>query len=439
MRKRAVMGFAPLIIALGFGSGICAHTATAQDRPLSGDLPVVYRAGGMNAPEWAFFQGRSRAAFDGAGNLHVLDTSAGRVVVLDSEGRLAHIIGRPGEGPGEFNRPMNLVVWRDGRFAVFNLGHAAYQLFTPDGEFERLVRMSTGQGPMAMFGAMREAVKPDPLGNALIAAGVSSAMNRMGNLFGEILGDTQESGQVAVDERGLERLGLDGDVVSATPILQGWRVPREEVADDLSVEDLTDPSTMMGLFDDEVFFEPGFHWDVLPDGTIAYSDASAYAIKLADLNGQVTDVLTRPVSPEAVTEGIREDMIAHALRRLEEQPDDPRLAAASAQAEAIMPGMMEAMREATENREFLDEIPVVRGVHATWDGGLWIQRRGEDPWDDDGPIDVFNANREYVGTLPPSAPQMPAAFGPNGLVLYWETDELDVPTIVVKRLSVEVR
>ncbi|MXX73588.1 MAG: hypothetical protein F4Y73_17255 [Gemmatimonadetes bacterium] len=439
MRIRTSMGFGRLTIALGAGLAVWAHAAAAQDRELSGDFPEVYRTGGMNAPEWAFFEGPSRAGFDGAGNLHILDTSAGRVVVLDSEGGLARIIGRQGEGPGEFNRPMDLAVWRDGRFAVFNLGHTAYQLFTPDGEFERLVRVSAGQGPGAMFGAMRLGIKPDPLGNALIAQGAPAVMNRMGSLFGEMLGDTQDSGDAGVDDRGLERLGLDGDVVSSTPVLQGWRVPQEEVADDLSVEDLTNPSAMIGMLSNEPFFEPGFHWDVLPDGTIAHSDSSAFAIKLADADGQVTDVLTRSISPEAVTEGIREGMIAHALRELEEQSEDPQFAEASAMAAAIMPGMMAAMREATENRGFLDEVPVVREVRATWDGSLWIQRRGEDPWDDDGPIDVFDANREYVGTFAAAAPGMPAAFGPDGMVLYWETDELDVPTIVVKRLPDEIR
>ena len=43
------------------------------------------------------------------------------------------------------------------------------------------------------------------------------------------------------------------------------------------------------------------------------------------------------------------------------------------------------------------------------------------------------------GPFAASAPGMPAAFGPDGLVLYWETDDLDVPTIVVKRLPAGVR
>ena len=38
----------------------------------------------------------------------------------------------------------------------------------------------------------------------------------------------------------------------------------------------------------------------------------------------------------------------------------------------------------SRNGSNLYEIPVVRGVRATWDGGLWVQRRGDEPWDDEG-------------------------------------------------------
>ena len=164
--------------------------------------------------------------------------------------------------------------------------------------------------------------------------------------------------------------------------------------------------------------------------------SSAYAVKLAEPEGPVMDVVRRPIAPEAVTPRIREGTVADAVRAFDEQSNDPRIEEAGGAAAA---GMFEAMREAIEDRDFLDEVPVVRGVRATWDGGLWIQRRAQDPWDDDGPIDVFDADREYVGTFAAATPGMPAAFGPDGLVLYWETDELDVPTIVVKRLPVEVR
>lgn len=435
---RNVVALAYLTIAMGYGSGVYADSASAQDRPLSADFPEVFRAGGMHAPEWAFFESSERAGFDAAGNLYVLDTSAGQVVVLNSKGQLARTIGRQGEGPGEFNRPVGFAVWRDGHFAVLDLGLTAYQIFTAAGELERVVRIGTGQGPAAMF-SVRTTTKPDPRSKTLIAQGVSSAMNRMGSLFREMMGGGEESVEHGVDDRGLERLGLDGEVVSTTSVLQGWQVPREEPGGGLSPGDPMDFSAIAGMIGEQAFFEPGFHWDVLPDGTIAFSDSTAYAVKLAEPEGPVIDVLRRPISPEPVTPRIREGTVADALRELEEQSNDPRLQEAPGPAAAMLPGMVETMREATRNRDFFDEVPVVRGVRATWDGGLWIQRRAEDPWDDDGPIDVFDADREYVGTFAAAAPRMPAAFGPDGLVLYWELDELDVPIIVVKRLPVEVR
>lgn len=61
----------------------------------------------------------------------------------------------------------------------------------------------------------------------------------------------------------------------------------------------------------------------------------------------------------------------------------------------------------------------------------------EDPWDDEGPIDVVVAGREYVGTLSAGEPGMPEAFGPDGLVVHLERDELDVPTLLVSRVVVE--
>ena len=432
-----------LLIAAGAGMAGAGYETAAQDRPLAGDFAEVYRVGGMNAPEWAFFEGSSDVAFDAAGNLYVLDDEAGHVVVVNPQGGLVRTTGRKGEGPGEFKMMMDLVVWRDGRFAVSDVGHAAYQVFSADGEFERFVKMSAAEGPMAMLSGARTGIKADPLGNALIAQGAPSAMGRMAGMFAEALGGDAEVEDTGVDERGLERLGLDGDVASPTPILQGWRVPREENTQDLSPEDMLDPSAMMGMFGNIRYFEPGFHWDLLPDGTIAWSDSSAYAIKLARPGGEVIDVLTRPISPGALTRRIREATIADAIgemeREFEDQSADPELAQAREMMAAMMPDMMETMREEAENREFYEEIPVVRGVRATWDGGLWIQRGGEEPWDEEGPIDVFGADREYVGTFAAGAPEMPAAFGPDGLVVYWEFDEMDVPTVVVKRLPGEGR
>jgi len=147
-------------------SGVIAWAATAghaaaQDRPLPADFEEVYRAGGLGAPEWALFTDPGRMGFDAAGNLYVLDGGAYRITVIGSGGDLVRIVGRQGEGPGEFRSASDIVVWRDGRCAVVDIGHLAYQLFGPDGEIERFVRMSSAAGALGM-GAARERSGPTP-------------------------------------------------------------------------------------------------------------------------------------------------------------------------------------------------------------------------------------------------------------------------------------
>ena len=414
------------------GPATCSLLATmvaaptlAQDRPLSVDLTEVYRVGGVNAQDWAYFQPHLRMSFDGAGNLAVADALDDRVVVVGPDGELVRMIGRKGEGPGEFQDIRTLAVWRDGRVAVPDMEHSAIQVFSPDGELEKFVRLVGDDRPISVA-LGHEEIRADPLGDRLIAQGVDDVLVEMANFASWLTGHEEDEAPPRADDRALETLDLSGDVIVQEQILQGWRAPRAEPR--FTAETPEDwPKVVQSIRDR--YYEPGLHWEVLPDGTIAYSDSSAYAIKLASPDGSVIDVLRRPFSPGAVSGRIRQATIAFHLQRHEEW-----LANNPSSTGPLPPQDPEAARQRIRDRGFHDQIPVVRGIRATWDGGLWIQRRGEDPWDDEGPIDVFNADREYVGTLPPGDPAMPIAFGPDGLVVHLERDEFDVPTIVVSRI-----
>lgn len=392
---------------------LLATPAIAQDHPLTVDMTEVYRVGGVNAQEWAFFGPALQMRFDGTGNLLVLDTVNNRIVVIGPDGQLVRVVGREGNGPGEFQLSIVIAVWRDGRFAVPDMGHSAIQVFNPDGELERFVRLAGENTPLAGTLGFRERVRADPLGDGIIAQGVGGLLAQMANLANRRMGRPENESAAGVDDRGLETLDLSGDVMKSRPILQGWRAPR-----------------VVAMTEDR-YYEPEFHWDVLPSGTIAYSDSSAYAIKLVSPDGSMIDVLRRPLSPQEVSDRIRQATIALRLQRLGER--------APTSTGPLPPPDPEERRQRIRDRGFYHEVPVVRGIAATWNGGLWIQRRGEDPWDDEGPIDVFNADRKYLGTLVAGHPALPAAFGPDGLVVHLERDELDVPTLVVSRLWVEAR
>ncbi len=408
---------------------LLATSAVAQDRPLTADLTEIYRVGGVNAQEWAFFQPWLEVSFDGVGNLLVLDVLNKRVVVIGPDGQLVRVVGREGEGPGEFQHVKALAVWRDGRFAVPDTERSAIQVFTPDGDLERFVRLAGDDIPLS-FALSHDKIRADPLGNRLIARGVDRVLIEMMNRMNRRMGHEEDETPPRADDRALETLDFSGEVIVQEPILQGWRPLRPEPLSSTALEDWP---MVVGSMEDR-YFEPGFHWDVLPDGTIAYSDSSAYAIKLARPDGSLLDVLRRPLSPEAVSQRIRRRTIASHLQSLEE-----RLARGPSSAGPLPPRDPDESRQRIRDRTFYHEVPVVREIAVTWDGGLWIQRRGEDPWDDDGPIDVFNADREYLGTLAVGQPAMPATFGPDGLVAHMERDELDVPTLVVSRLWVEAR
>ncbi|MXY31941.1 MAG: hypothetical protein F4043_13515 [Gammaproteobacteria bacterium] len=414
-------------VALPIVATLLAVPAVAQDRSLTLESTEIYRAGGADAQEeWAFFGPGLQLRFDEAGILVVLDALNKRVVVIGPDGQLVRVIGREGEGPGEFRSAMAFAVWRDGRFAVPDLGHSAIQVFSPEGELERFVRMNDEDRPgsSALF---HSEIRADQRGERIIARGVGGVLVAMANRMNRRMGYQEDETSSGVDDRALETLDFSGDVVVSRPILQGWRAPRLETG--LSPADEADWGQVVASMEDR-YFEPGFHWDVLPDGTLAYSDSTAYAIRLASPDGSVTDVLRRPLSPEPVSARIRRATIAYHLERLEERLERP-----PSTGLPFMAPDPEGRRRRIRERGFYHEIPVVRGLKATWDGGLWIQRRGEDPWDDDGSIDVFSPDREYLGTLPAGDPGMPAAFGPDGLVVHLERDELDVPTLVVSRLT----
>ena len=87
---------------------------------------------------------------------------------------------------------------------------------------------------------------------------------------------------------------------------------------------------------------------------------------------------------------------------------------------------------------FYPELPVIDGLSATWQGRIWVKRRGDELLAD-GPIDVVTGDGDYVGTYAAGATRMPDAFGPDGLAAFIELDELEVATVVVRRLPAEVR
>lgn len=414
---------------------LSAISATAQevidlptdDSSLAADFEEVFRVGSFDGPEWQQFAAILEVAFDGAGNLYLLDLHAYRVVVVDPAGELARFIGRHGAGPGEFSFPDQLTAMADGRAVVGDIaGHRSFQVFGRDGTLDRNVRVGDDllnvRGRIYPDGGRRDAV--------VVSGGLTI-----------IEGMRAPGAEDPPGNRPIARLALDGDAVVRETITYAWAPPSAGIitfrvnGHEITTGDQTPPPRT---------FDPGLFVGPLPGGGIAFSDSTAYAIKLTGPDGAVSRILRRPFFPQPVTDRILE---AEIERQVEEyvameasmsaQPQrvvDGRTgeAVAGLPRDMILEGLKRTRRAYLEALPAADEIPVVVDLRTTWEGEIWVRRRGRDLLSD-GPIDVVTADGRYLGSYP-SDTAMPTAFGPGRLLAFVERDEVGLNRVVVKRV-----
>ena len=399
----------------------------AQDRALPPALEDVFRVGSMAGADWETFGEIGGVAFDAQGHLYIFDRQSSRVVVTDAAGKLVREVGQAGEGPGELRMPVSFTVLRDGSIVIADMGHRAYQLFGPDGAFQRMVSFG-GDGGMIRLGDM----SPDPRGGAVFMGGgnVMMSMSREG-----------PGGPPALPtDRPIEHVSLAGATADAEVLVNGWQPPKPEGPAPVVrgsgmnfVAAVAGPRT----------FEPGLFMGPLPDGGLAYSDSSAYAVKVVSSAGALQRVIRRPFTPRPVTAAMQE---AEKERRLDEmeagQGPQVRVMVAGPGGGQARPvsqdAIKEMMRGQIDQMQFYPELPVLLNLETGWSGKIWAVRRGQRPTEA-GPIDVLTPAGQYVGTFATGSMKLPAAFGPDGLVAFIERDEFDVPAVVVKRLPAVLR
>jgi len=367
----------------------------AEDRFLEAGFEELYRVGSLQGDDWDTFGRVADVDFDGAGNLYVLDTQAARFMVVDLEGNPVRRFGRLGEGPGEFGGDaapaLTFAVLVDGRIAVFDAGRRHFVVFGPDGKFERQIRLG-GTTWLLLPG--------------LQAGGASGSVVLTGEVrhFRSSPGPDEDSAEPSL--RYVLGYTLAGEEVSADTLAAAWKPPGDPDA-----------------------FAPPLSAGVLPGGGVAFIDSSAYAVKVTGLGGGVSRILTRPFPAAPVTDGMRAAHIERELEDLERMGES---------GDPTKQAMAQFMRRRIEATEFHHELPVLRGIRTSREGTIWVQRRGDEPGSN-GPIDLITPDGRYLGSYASGAAALPDAFGPDGLVALIEKDDLDVPTVVVKRLPPEVR
>lgn len=388
-----------------------------EDRWLEVDFEDVYRVGSLAGAEWEQFGDVHTVAFDGAGRLHVFDSQAARIVVVDVGGGLIHEFGQEGEGPGDFRSAVAMAVLADGRVVVGDTGHRAYSLFDANGGFRRMVRMS---------GDLRTAI----VGRLFGQPGQDALVSQASFGFGGTAISVSDNASLPPDTtRPIERIDLAGEEIAKTTVAEAWLPP---LADSLSTGMVFNGVGMK--LPRPLAFTAGLHWGVLPDGSVAFSDSTTYAVKIAAAGAGVLRVYTRPFPPEPITDRfIRADQ-ERRIRDLDATPDEDLRGTTIGGVSVEGPATVRRRRlRRIEKLAYGSEVPVIRDLGTTWDGRIWVLRRGEQPTSN-GPIDVISPDGGYMGSYPAGSTRIPDAFGPDGLVAFTERDELGVETVVVKRV-----
>jgi hypothetical protein len=385
------------------------------DRELEVAVERLASVGGMDAPDWASFGAIGGLAFDDAGNLYLHDSQADRITVVDRDGRLLRTVGSPGQGPGEISNAMGFSVAGDGRVAVFDFAHRGWVVYDSAGVFVRNVAVDV-QG----LGIPGRDHLAHPSGDVVAA------------ITGRVrFGPAADEADTVPPHRPIARFPLSGDG-EARVVYRAWELPPPPPS-------ATSNQSIGGLtvrMAPERAFVPPLNVGMLPDGLLAVADSFGYRVKLVDLDGSVRGVLERGIEPVPVTPAIQD---AERARRLDELAagGGPRFMISSSDGGARGPDA-EEMRRFGEARVagmlFAEAVPVIEDLAVDREGRIWVQRSSGTPGEP-GPTDLITADGRYLGTLPPDGVRIPGAFGPDGLIARIETDEFDVPTVVIERLE----
>jgi len=108
-------------------------------------LEEIYTAGGGDSAEESFAE---IVALDVGkdGTAYVLDMKDNRVKVFDVRGKFLRAFGKKGQGPGELNQPVGLIITPENEILVEDVLNQRLALFTLDGKFVRHISTAKALG-----------------------------------------------------------------------------------------------------------------------------------------------------------------------------------------------------------------------------------------------------------------------------------------------------
>lgn len=358
-------------------AGIEVVVNDSTDRTLGWTFERVFDLGSAERPATAFHRLPDQAAvFDTSGRLYVLDAGNHRVVAFDSTGRHLTTFGERGRGPGHLENPVAIWARAGDTVEVLDWAQGSVVPFTPDGE------------PLE--------TRPAP-----VSAGIDDRVRPLSD------------GLATTLERGFRDRSADSTVVSLVGVSRGDTASLARTS-----RAAPTPSRFRSCnleIRDRPVFEPSLVWDARGDRAAAATSAG-YRVRWL-VGGELRRIVVRRVDPEPVT---AEDAAAELRHRF----------GVGAGGEIEMADCPIEAGDWVEKRGHRSRLQAVGRIRIDPAGRLWVRRSavaGE------GPVDVFDPDGVYLGSLPPEAPY-PVAFASASRFVATSVDELDVPHVTVYRI-----
>jgi hypothetical protein len=262
-------------LALLFLSSLSAVPGTSA---IESSLKAVYAGGTITLtavmtiddsllPEGILFEAVTDIALDSSGNLYICDMNAHNIKAFTPEGQFIKVIGRPGQGPGEFNHPYRIAALGNG-ILVWDMDNERLCALTAEGEFLKSIPVQRAEGrPQKM--------KSLPDGNVVIEKEIVH--------FGE-----KDIPQDCIIQIAAPDLTLKKTILSH-PI---WRNKYRKI---------------QGMFTNILQpFSPGVHWDVTPQGDIVIGFSADYSIEIHHAEKGKLSAFSHKHDPVKVTDEDKE-------------------------------------------------------------------------------------------------------------------------------------
>jgi len=94
----------------------------------------------IKEPEKIIFHGLEDIATDSKNNIYILDRKEKFMYLFNEEGKFLKKIGRPGQGPGEFERPCSIYIDSKDTIYILDEGHRRVEIFDSNANYIKSIK-----------------------------------------------------------------------------------------------------------------------------------------------------------------------------------------------------------------------------------------------------------------------------------------------------------